>query len=30
MEDAQKVQLFEHTPVPKAVMKLAIPCDGDL
>ena len=25
MEDAQKVQLFEHTPVPKAVMKLAIP-----
>ena len=25
MEDVQKVQLFEHTPVPKAVMKLAIP-----
>ncbi len=25
MEDTQKTQLFEHTPVPNAVMKLAVP-----
>ncbi len=25
MEDTQKVQLFEHTPIPNAVMKLAVP-----
>lgn len=25
MEDTQKVQLFEQTPIPRAVMKLAIP-----
>lgn len=25
MEDTQKIQLFEHTPIPKAVMKLAVP-----
>ena len=25
MEDAQKTELFERTPIPKAVMKLAVP-----
>lgn len=25
MEDRKKIQLFEHTPVPKAVMALAVP-----
>ena len=25
MEDIKKIQLFEHTPVPKAVMTLAVP-----
>ncbi len=25
MEDTQKIQLFEHTPIPKAVMTLAVP-----
>ena len=25
MEDMQKTQLFENIPVPKAVMKLAVP-----
>lgn len=25
MEDTQKIQLFEHTPVPRAVMAMAVP-----
>lgn len=25
MEDTQKIQLFEHTPIPRAVMTLAVP-----